>query len=63
MAKKLRVVAYQVQPILFADDGENLEPVEVQPMVIKSKDLADFDWDNALAPVRAQVEGYPEVTP
>ena len=63
MTIKLRIVGYQVQPVLFADDGENLEPVPVQPITVKAADMDGFNWEEALEPVRAQVENETLTTP
>lgn len=60
---KLRIVGYQIQPILMRDDGDSLETVPVDPIFLRAKDFADFDPDNALAPIRAQIEGYQEISP
>lgn len=60
---KLRVVAYQVQVVAFVDDGSTLEPLEIQPITIKVSDIAGFDWDNALSPVREQIEGQAPAAP
>ena len=54
MSKKLRLVGWQIQPVLFADDGETLDPVQVDPIMVR--DLASFDADLALAKVRETVE-------
>jgi hypothetical protein len=56
----MRVVGWQVLPVIVADDGENLEAVQVQPQMIPAsqwqafKDGGDRD---GLARLRAQVEG------
>lgn len=56
---KLRLVGWQVQPIIMADDGENLTPVQVQPVQIPAAQWDAFKSggdDEAIAQLRAQVE-------
>ena len=60
---RLRVVAYQVQVVAFADDGSTLEPLEIPSVTIKASDIAGLDWDNALSHVREQVEGLAPAPP
>lgn len=57
--RRLRAVAYLVQPQFMVDDGENLTPLAVQPITI-----AAVDWANvveivatATAELRREVEG------
>lgn len=42
MSTRVRVVQYVVQPILVADDGENLTPLEVKPMTVPAAAWAAF---------------------
>ena len=57
---RLRVVAWRVQPVVMADDGENLTPVNVQPVEIPAREwqaFKDGGDEEALASIREQVEG------
>lgn len=59
---RLRVVAWRVQPLVMADDGEHLTPVEVQPAEIPAaqwQTFKDGGDDAALAQVRAQLDQPP----
>lgn len=55
----MRLVGWQVQPVIMADDGENLTPVNISPQMISVaqwqafKDGGDL---TALEQVRAQIE-------
>lgn len=42
MTKRLRVIRYHIQVEAVADDGENLEPVEMRPVVVPANGLAMF---------------------
>ena len=56
----MRLVGWQVVPVLMADDGDNLEPLQVQPQMIPAaqwKAWKDGGDEQALTSVRAQVEG------
>lgn len=59
MSNRMRVVGWQVQPIIMADDGDTLTPVQLQPVQIPLaqwqafKDGGDMQ---ALEQVRAQIE-------
>lgn len=56
---RLRVVAWRVQPVVMADDGENLTPVNVQPVEIPAREwqaFKDGGDEEALASIREQVE-------
>lgn len=58
MSPRVRVVGWQVQPIVMLDDGESLTPVHVQPLTVAAKDWQDFkDGGDAIAidSVRQQV--------
>jgi hypothetical protein len=56
---RMRLVGWNVQPVVMADDGENLTPVQVGPQTIPAagwdafKDGGDA---RALESLRAQVE-------
>ena len=39
---RVRVVAWRVQPVVMADDGENLPPVNVQPVEIPAREWQAF---------------------
>lgn len=63
---RMRLVGWQVQPVVMADDGENLTPVNVGPQMIPGaqweafKDGAD---DQALEHIRQQIEASQEPAP
>lgn len=65
MPKRLRCLAYIVQPQFVIDDGENLTPLPVDPI-----NVLPADWPNvvegveqATAVLRAQVEEADAPTP
>ena len=39
MSARIRLVGWQVQPVVMADDGENLTPVQVSGRMIPAADL------------------------
>lgn len=56
---RMRLIGWQVTPVLMADDGENLTPVPVDPQVIPAAQWAAFKDggdQQALEGLRAQVE-------
>lgn len=60
MTRRMRLVGWQVQPVIMADDGEHLEPVQVQPQVVQARNWQAFKDGGdvaALEGVRRQVEG------
>lgn len=60
MAARMRLVGWRVQPVVMSDDGENLTSVDVAPVVIPAANwqaFKDGDDDQALAQVRAKIEG------
>lgn len=62
---RMRLVGWSVQPVILADDGENLEPVATQPQTILAaqwKAFKDGGDEQALEQLRAQIEG-PEADP
>lgn len=42
MSTRMRVVGWNVQPVVMADDGENLTPVQVGPQMIPASQWEDF---------------------
>lgn len=62
----MRLIGWQVTPVIMADDGDDLTPVQVAPQVIPAKDwqaFKDGGDEAALESVRAQVEDVPATTP
>lgn len=60
--RRMRLVGWAVQPVVMADDGENLEPVPVQPLTIPAAQWDEFKNggdESALDTLRQQVEGSP----
>lgn len=39
---RLRLVQLVVQPMIMADDGEHLTPLQVAPITVPAADLDDF---------------------
>jgi hypothetical protein len=59
----MRLVGWQVVPVIMADNGDDLAPVQIQPQMIPAKDWQAFKNGGdvtALESVRAQIEGAPE---
>ena len=59
MTIRMRVVGWNVQPVVMADDGENLTPVEVTGQMIPAAQwqrFKDGGDEEALAALREQVE-------
>jgi hypothetical protein len=59
----MRLLGWQVQPVIMIDDGENLEPVYVQSQFIAAKQWDQFKDggdEAALAQLRAEAEGAPQ---
>ncbi|MGI8452144.1 MAG: hypothetical protein ACR2MP_34155 [Streptosporangiaceae bacterium] len=57
---RMRLVGWQVVPVVMADDGENLEAVQVQPQMIPAGQWAAFKAggdEQALTGLRQQLEG------
>lgn len=55
---RVRVVAWRVQPVVMADDGENLTPINVQAVEIPAAEWGAFKAggdDEALASIREQI--------
>jgi hypothetical protein len=60
MSKRMRLVGWQVCPVVMADDGELLENVPVQPVMVPASGWRAFKDGGdtaALEGIRAQVEG------
>jgi hypothetical protein len=56
----MRLVGWNVQPVVMADDGESLTPVHIAPQIILVAQWDAFKAGGdvaALAQVRAQIEG------
>jgi hypothetical protein len=59
---RLRVVGWTVAPVLMADDGENLTPLNVPAVHIAAADWPAFTeggWKDQLDRLRDQVENQP----
>ena len=59
MSARMRLVGWEVRPVVMADDGENLTPVNINPQMIPAaawqtfKDGGDAE---ALGSLRARIE-------
>ena len=63
MHNHMRLVGWQVQPVVMADDGENLTSVQVGPQMIPANQWQAFKDGGeaaALEQLRAQIEGPSE---
>ena len=60
---RLRVVQYLIQPMVFADDGTDLTPVQLQPVTVKPGDLVTFPEEFAaqLAEEEARINAEGQV--
>jgi hypothetical protein len=59
MTIRMRVVGWNVQPVIMADDGEELTPVPVQATTINNVDWQDFKDGGdkkAIEELRSKVE-------
>jgi hypothetical protein len=59
MTTRMRLVGWNVQPVIMADDGEDLTPVAVQATMIAAKDWQGFKDGGdkaALEELRPKVE-------
>lgn len=59
MSARMRLVGWTVQPVVMADDGENLTPVQVGPQMIPAagwQAFKDGGDEKALEGLRAQIE-------
>lgn len=57
---RMRVIGWQVQPLVMQDDGEDLVSVEVNSVFIPAREWEAFKNggdQQALEPIRKQVEG------
>ena len=62
MSVRVRIVGWIVQPVVYADDGENLTAVDVSPVQIPAAEWETFKATGdaiALAQIAAQVEPKP----
>lgn len=62
VSERMRVVKWLVQPVAFADDGESLRELQVQPLQVPADEWAAFcagGWKASLEQLRAQVEQQP----
>lgn len=62
MSKRVRVIQYVVHPVLVADDGDNLEPLQVEPITVPAAGWADFiggGLDGALAELQDGLNADP----
>lgn len=56
---RMRIVRWVVQPIVMADDDENLTEISVQPLVIPHAKWPEFTtvgWKEAVDQLRQQIE-------
>ena len=66
MAIRMRLVGWNVQPVVMADDGENLTAVEVSGQMIPAAQwqrFKDGGDEEALAALREQVERIADEQP
>lgn len=59
---RMRLVGWQIQPVIMADDGDNLTPIPVGATMIPSAEWDAFKAggdERALQELRQQVEGAP----
>jgi hypothetical protein len=64
--KRMRVVGWNIQPVIMADDGENLTPVQVQATMISAANWDEFKEGGdklALEDLRTQIENGKVETP
>ena len=60
MTTRMRVAGWRIQPVIFADDGENLDEKQVNPLFLRAAEFeawAAGGWRDSLAELRAAVEG------
>jgi hypothetical protein len=65
MTTRMRLVGWNVQPVVMADDGANLTPMNVGPQMVPAAQWEDFKAGGdvkALESIRQQIEG-PEASP
>ncbi|MDP8928681.1 MAG: hypothetical protein M3O70_08935 [Actinomycetota bacterium] len=59
MGRRLRIVGWQIQPVMMVDDGENLTPLPVQPVEVphsRWEEFAKAGWRDAVEQIRVAVE-------
>lgn len=59
MSARMRLVGWEVRPVVMLDDGDTLTPVPVEPQTITAAGWAEFKAggdDRAMASLREQVE-------
>lgn len=59
---RVRVVGWNVEPVIMFDDGDNLTSVQVQPLKDLQNDwqvFVDGGWQQGLKPVHEQIENEP----
>jgi len=59
MSNRMRIIGWQVQPVLMSDDGDNLTPLNTQAQMIpigQWKEFKDGGDETALEQMRKQVE-------
>lgn len=57
--KKIRVIRYHIHPEIVVDDGENLNPLPVQPITINGsgwQQFVDAGLQEALSQLQTQIE-------
>lgn len=60
---RMRILRWIVQPVVVADDGDELTEIEVQPIAIPNTAWETFittGWHQAVDELRRQVEGVTE---
>lgn len=60
---RMRLIGWEVRPIVMADDGDNLAAVPVNPQTIAPAGWQKFKEggdDESLAQLRIQIEGEPK---
>ncbi len=66
VSNRMRVVGWQVQPVVMDADGDNLTPVKVGQAMIPAAAWDEFKGggdEQAMEQVRAQIEGAPPAPP
>lgn len=60
MSTRMRIVGWEVRPVVMADDGDNLDPIQVGPQMIPAAQWEAFKAGGdaqALAGIQQQIEG------
>lgn len=55
--KRVRIAGATVSLTVYLDDGETLEPVQVQPIVCSVADLGTLDIEGIRQMLQSQVDG------